>query len=355
MRWSDMDAYRHVNNTAYLAYLEQARVAMFFDRLRSASPAARSSPATRSTTCARSSTTPSRCGWSCGSSEVRGASFTVRYEVFDGDALAARAVDQLRDVRLRHRPAATAHRRGTRRSCAASPTTPRRPDAEPTPRQLPAPTATALARARAGAAPGGDARPPRARSTRLRLRRRQRHGAGAAAVRRARRPHGRTRPARRHRLDVTVARAGRCSTGSTATGATQPPGPRRRVARPDCRRATGWRRVETVPDDVVRAARPQRRASRSRTPPPARACPAPSRAPRSPTPCSTRSCSPSTRRAATAAEVRLRALSALTRMGFLPRGSHVQRRRRRPLDAGRGRVRHGLPRAARARPAAAPT
>jgi acyl-CoA thioester hydrolase len=32
MRWSDMDAYRHVNNTAYLAYLEQARVAMFFDR-----------------------------------------------------------------------------------------------------------------------------------------------------------------------------------------------------------------------------------------------------------------------------------------------------------------------------------
>jgi acyl-CoA thioester hydrolase len=32
MRWSDMDAYRHVNNTAYLAYLEQARVAMFFHR-----------------------------------------------------------------------------------------------------------------------------------------------------------------------------------------------------------------------------------------------------------------------------------------------------------------------------------
>ncbi len=32
MRWSDMDAYRHVNNSAYLAYLEQARVAMFFDR-----------------------------------------------------------------------------------------------------------------------------------------------------------------------------------------------------------------------------------------------------------------------------------------------------------------------------------
>ena len=25
VRWSDMDAYRHVNNTAYLTYLEQAR------------------------------------------------------------------------------------------------------------------------------------------------------------------------------------------------------------------------------------------------------------------------------------------------------------------------------------------
>lgn len=32
MRWADMDAYRHINNSAYLAYLEQARVAMFFHR-----------------------------------------------------------------------------------------------------------------------------------------------------------------------------------------------------------------------------------------------------------------------------------------------------------------------------------
>ena len=41
MRWSDMDAYRHVNNTAYLAYLEQGRVAMFFDRFESFSERAR--------------------------------------------------------------------------------------------------------------------------------------------------------------------------------------------------------------------------------------------------------------------------------------------------------------------------
>ena len=32
MRWADMDAYRHINNAAYLSYLESARVAMFFDR-----------------------------------------------------------------------------------------------------------------------------------------------------------------------------------------------------------------------------------------------------------------------------------------------------------------------------------
>src|SRR5699024_8757194 len=32
MRWADMDAFGHINNTAYFAYLEQARVAMFFDR-----------------------------------------------------------------------------------------------------------------------------------------------------------------------------------------------------------------------------------------------------------------------------------------------------------------------------------
>ena len=32
MRWMDMDAFAHVNNSAYLAYLEEARIAMFFDR-----------------------------------------------------------------------------------------------------------------------------------------------------------------------------------------------------------------------------------------------------------------------------------------------------------------------------------
>jgi acyl-CoA thioester hydrolase len=31
MRWSDMDAYGHVNNVVFLTYLEEARVEMFYD------------------------------------------------------------------------------------------------------------------------------------------------------------------------------------------------------------------------------------------------------------------------------------------------------------------------------------
>ncbi|CAN5713360.1 MAG: acyl-CoA thioesterase [Geodermatophilaceae bacterium] len=34
MRWADMDAYGHINNTVYLAYLEQARVDVFFTKAR---------------------------------------------------------------------------------------------------------------------------------------------------------------------------------------------------------------------------------------------------------------------------------------------------------------------------------
>ncbi|MGW0229467.1 acyl-CoA thioesterase [Actinopolymorpha singaporensis] len=36
LRWSDMDAYGHVNNVVYLRYLEEARVAMFFEGARTA-------------------------------------------------------------------------------------------------------------------------------------------------------------------------------------------------------------------------------------------------------------------------------------------------------------------------------
>ena len=31
MRWSDMDAYQHINNVAFLGYFEMARVSLFFE------------------------------------------------------------------------------------------------------------------------------------------------------------------------------------------------------------------------------------------------------------------------------------------------------------------------------------
>ena len=90
MRWSDMDAYRHINNSAYLAYLEQARVAMFFHRNEGFSSG---------TVIARHEIdyrrpivydpTPLRLELWIG--EIGGARFTVHYEVYDHGTLAASA------------------------------------------------------------------------------------------------------------------------------------------------------------------------------------------------------------------------------------------------------------------------
>jgi acyl-CoA thioester hydrolase len=90
MRWSDMDAYRHINNSAYLAYLEEARVAMFFHRQRGFSDG---------TVIARHEIDyvrpvvyhPEPLRLELWIDDLGGARFTVRYEVFDGAALAARA------------------------------------------------------------------------------------------------------------------------------------------------------------------------------------------------------------------------------------------------------------------------
>ena len=90
MRWSDMDAYRHINNSAYLQYLEQARVAMFFDR---------SEGFSSGTVIARHEIDylspvvyhqqPLRVEmWI---ENVRGAHFTVRYEVLDQGRVVALA------------------------------------------------------------------------------------------------------------------------------------------------------------------------------------------------------------------------------------------------------------------------
>jgi acyl-CoA thioester hydrolase len=91
MRWMDMDAFAHVNNSAYLAYLEECRIAMFFDRL--------DATFSQGTVIARHEIDYLRPivyhqdalrleGWV---DRVRGASFTVHYEVFDGETLAATA------------------------------------------------------------------------------------------------------------------------------------------------------------------------------------------------------------------------------------------------------------------------
>lgn len=91
MRWADMDAFAHVNNTAYVTYLEQARVAMFFDRY--------DGSFARGTVIARHEITylrpvvyhPEPLRLELWVDEVRAASFQVRYEVYDDDAIVARA------------------------------------------------------------------------------------------------------------------------------------------------------------------------------------------------------------------------------------------------------------------------
>jgi acyl-CoA thioester hydrolase len=90
MRWADMDAYRHINNSAYLAYLEQARVAMFFDRHETFSAG---------TVISRHEIDylgpiayhPQPLRLELWVEAVRGAAFTVCYELFDEGRLAARA------------------------------------------------------------------------------------------------------------------------------------------------------------------------------------------------------------------------------------------------------------------------
>ena len=90
MRWSDMDAYRHINNSAYLQYLEQARVAMFFHRHEGFSTG---------TVIARHEIDylrpivyhPEPLRIELWVEKVGGARFTVRYEVYDRELLVARA------------------------------------------------------------------------------------------------------------------------------------------------------------------------------------------------------------------------------------------------------------------------
>jgi len=88
MRWADQDPYGHVNNALYLAYLEQARVDVFFrlageqglDSFERGVVIVRHEIDYLRPVVYRDE--PLRIELWC--AEVRGGSFTVQYEVYDG-------------------------------------------------------------------------------------------------------------------------------------------------------------------------------------------------------------------------------------------------------------------------------
>ena len=135
MRWSDMDAYRHINNSAYLAYLEQARVAMFFDR--------DDGRFSSGTVIARHEIDylfpvvyhPQPLRLELWIERVRGAEFTVRYEVFDDGRLVARAATRCVtfDFEMNRPRRLTGEESGILRSFADEPSqaTAQRPVGEP--------------------------------------------------------------------------------------------------------------------------------------------------------------------------------------------------------------------------------
>ena len=92
MRWSDMDAYGHVNNVVYLQYFEMARVALFFERasleertgLRRGTVVAAHEIAYKRPVVYSSRPLDVQI-WVSG---IRAAAFTCHYEVLDGPRLA---------------------------------------------------------------------------------------------------------------------------------------------------------------------------------------------------------------------------------------------------------------------------
>ncbi len=91
MRWSDMDAFGHVNNTAYLAYLEQARVSMFFDRYDSSFSSGTVVKHHEIDYLRPVVYHPEPLRLELWVEQIRAASFEVRYDVYDGQTLAAKA------------------------------------------------------------------------------------------------------------------------------------------------------------------------------------------------------------------------------------------------------------------------
>ena len=92
MRWSDMDAYQHINNVAFLGYFEMARVDLFFDQpthdektgLRRGIVVASHEIAYKRSVEYDAEPLEVQV-WVSG---IRAAAFTCHYEVFDHDQLA---------------------------------------------------------------------------------------------------------------------------------------------------------------------------------------------------------------------------------------------------------------------------
>lgn len=99
MRWGDMDAYGHVNNVVYLAYLEEARVDMLFGLGAEHGQKALS----EGVLVARHEIDykrplvyhPRGVDIEMWVGAIKGASFEIRYEVRDEQALFARAASVL--------------------------------------------------------------------------------------------------------------------------------------------------------------------------------------------------------------------------------------------------------------------
>ncbi|MER6382007.1 thioesterase family protein [Streptomyces sp. NPDC001250] len=86
LRWSDMDAYGHVNNAIFLRYLEEARID--FTSLRGAESKQGSVVARHEIDYRRQLVhRPTPVDIELWITEIRAASFTVSYEVKDADAI----------------------------------------------------------------------------------------------------------------------------------------------------------------------------------------------------------------------------------------------------------------------------
>jgi acyl-CoA thioester hydrolase len=94
VRWSDMDAYGHVNNARFLTLYEEARVALFFTAARALGVTSFEEGIVISrheVDYLRPVDYGETVRIELWISQLRAASFTVSYELFDEDVLASRA------------------------------------------------------------------------------------------------------------------------------------------------------------------------------------------------------------------------------------------------------------------------